>query len=154
MLLPPEPPRMAGQSLPVTLPDRSAPALHDCLRRFDRRTGCAARNAKSAAIARSTLSVFTSVISCWPPARAAFFQATAAVSGAGEASPLPRASDSRARRQGDCLPCGPRFNERMPEPARQKITFAEMRASGVRGRPSAFAFKYPTRFGVGYSSGH
>jgi hypothetical protein len=74
-----------------------------------------------------------------------FFQATAAVSGAGEASPLPRASDSRARRHGDCLPCGPRFNERMPEPARQTITFAEMRAAGVRGRPSAFAFKYPTR---------
>jgi hypothetical protein len=77
---------VSRQPLPVTLFGRSAPALHDVTsfgagRR--RRVGCAARNSKSEAIARSILSVFTSVCSCWPTARAAFFQATAAVSGAG-----------------------------------------------------------------------
>jgi hypothetical protein len=35
--------------------------------------------------------------------------------------------------QDDSTPIGPRFDGGMPEPTGQKITFAEMRAAGVRG---------------------
>jgi hypothetical protein len=37
------------------------------------------------------------------------------------------------RAQGDCLLAESALQWRMPEPTRQKITFAEMRATGVRG---------------------
>jgi hypothetical protein len=54
---------MRGYPLPVTLPVRSAPALHPWLSpRFDRRVGCAARNAKSSAKVRLTRSGLTPAI--------------------------------------------------------------------------------------------
>jgi hypothetical protein len=36
-------------------------------------------------------------------------------------------------RSGDCLPAPPALQSGMPAPACHKITFAELRASGVRG---------------------
>ena len=50
---------------------------------FGWRIGCAARNAKSSAIASSIRRGLRPIYSCWGPTMAAFFQATARVSGAG-----------------------------------------------------------------------